>query len=141
MRSYLPSRFAKGLLHGVLVVISLWVVNVFVENKHIFVVSYLLILLLPLLIVGYLYRQNTQQSLILYMITIKEKIFIYPFGVALCLIFFYMFAFVGVDTIRSHGSLYFIGVLILAIFSLTGKLALVLWLGSVVYYICALYKK
>jgi hypothetical protein len=130
MMAFLPKAFLKGLLHGVLIGISLWLVNLLVINKQVLVIGYLLIIFLPLLIVGYYYRKRSHQSLIQHMIIIKERIFLYPLGVALYLSFLYTFDFVGVSTFAAYNPLYLTGIFVLAIFSLTAKLSIIIWFGS-----------
>jgi hypothetical protein len=130
MMAFLPKAFLKGLLHGVLIGISLWLVNLLVINKQVLVIGYLLIIFLPLLIVGYYYRKRSHQSLIQHMIIIKEKIFLYPLGVALYLSFIYTFNFVGVSTFAAYNPLYLTGIFVLGIFSLTAKLSIIIWFGS-----------
>lgn len=139
--AFLPKAFLKGLLHGVLIGISLWLVNLLVINKQVLVIGYLLIIFLPLLIVGYYYRKRTHQSLIQYMIIIKERIFLYPLGVALYLSFIYIFNFVGVSTFAAYNPLYLAGIYVLAIFSLTAKLSIIIWFGSLFYKVYPIYAK
>ncbi len=131
MTAFFFPNFAKGLLHGVLAAICLWLVNTYVQDKHVLAMSYLLIVFLPLLLVGYHYRRSIQQSLIQQLIIIKEKIFSYPFGVALCLVAFYLLNLSSANPLASYNPFYIIGILILVLFSLTGKLAVIIWFGSV----------
>lgn len=131
MIAFFFSYFAKGLSHGVLASICLWLVNAYVQDKQVLVISYLLTIFLPLLFVGYRYRLYIQQSLIQQLIIIKEKIFLYPFGVALCLVAFYLLNLSSANTLASYNPFYIIGILILVLFSLTGKLAVIIWFGSI----------
>ena len=130
MMAFLPKAFLNGLLHGVLIGISLLLVNLLVINKQVLAISYLLIIFVPLLIVGYHYRKRSHQSLILHMIIIKERIFLYPLGVALCLIFIYTLHFVGVSIFTAYNPFYLTGIFVLAMFSLTAKLSIIIWFGS-----------
>ncbi len=141
MMAFFPQTFVKGLLHGVLLGISLWLVNLFVIDKQVLVMSYLFIIFLPLLIVGYYYRKHSQQSLIQHMIIIKERIFLYPLGVALCLSFIYAFSFLGISTLASYNPLYLTGIIVLALFSLTAKLSIIIWFGSLFYSKIAQYRR
>lgn len=130
MIAVFSSEFVKGLLHGALVGITLWIASLFVIDRQLLVLSSLFVIFLPLLIIGCRYRRRNKQSLIQHMIIIKERIFLYPFGVALCFSFIYIFAFLDDNILSAYNPLYLVGVYLLALLSITAKVSIVIWVGS-----------